>query len=79
MTEHSKIPLPPEGPENASGNSLFERAVQKFDLGKFAPPPVPANLAPHVQKAGARYQEKLAQATHLLGGNFDGKILDLGL
>ena len=24
-------------------------------------------------------QEKLAQATHLLGGNFDGKILDLGL
>lgn len=62
MTEHSKIPLPPEGPENTSGNSLFERAVQKFDLGKFAPPPVPANLAPHVQKAGARYQEKLAQA-----------------
>lgn len=61
MTEHSKIPLPSEEPESKDGNSLFERAVKTFDLGKFAPPPVPADLAPYVQKAGARYQARLAQ------------------
>jgi Mrp family chromosome partitioning ATPase len=44
MTEHSKIPLPPEdgGPR---GNSI-ERAVEKFELGNFNPPPIPGGLAP---------------------------------
>ncbi|MCB2064809.1 MAG: capsular biosynthesis protein [Novosphingobium sp.] len=44
MTEQSKIPLPPEG-EGPRGNSI-ERAVEKFELGKFNPPPIPGGLEP---------------------------------
>ncbi|MCB2047820.1 MAG: capsular biosynthesis protein [Novosphingobium sp.] len=42
MTEQSKIPVPPEG-EGPRGNSI-ERAVEKFELGKFNPPPMPGGL-----------------------------------
>jgi pyruvate/2-oxoglutarate dehydrogenase complex dihydrolipoamide acyltransferase (E2) component len=38
MTEQTKIPMPSEG-----GNSI-ERAVEKFELGKFNPPPMPGGL-----------------------------------
>ena len=42
MTEHSKIPVPSEDGDH--GHSLIERAVEKFDLGNFNPPPIPAGL-----------------------------------
>lgn len=51
MTEHSKIPLPA-----GEVKSLIERAAGKFDLGSFAPPPVPANLAPSPVKPGQRHR-----------------------
>ena len=44
MTEHSKIPLPPEGER---GTSLFERAEGAFgSFGGLKAAPVPAELAP---------------------------------
>lgn len=48
MTEQSKIPVPPHDGEPVSGhgNSLIERAVEKFDLGKFNPAPIPDGLEP---------------------------------
>ena len=58
MTEHSKIPLPTE-----EAKSLIERAVSTFDLGSFAPPPVPANLAPAPVKPGLRHRVPEAVAT----------------
>jgi Mrp family chromosome partitioning ATPase len=51
MTEHTKIPVP--GPAT---QSLIERAAGKFDLGSFAPPPVPADLAPPLVKPGQRHR-----------------------
>jgi Mrp family chromosome partitioning ATPase len=51
MTEHSKIPVP-----SAQAKSLIERAVSSFDLGSFAPPPVPADLAPAPVKPGQRHR-----------------------
>jgi Mrp family chromosome partitioning ATPase len=51
MTEHTKIPVP--GPAT---QSLIERAAGKFDLGSFAPPPVPANLAPPPVKPSLRHR-----------------------
>lgn len=51
MTEHSKIPLPA-----GEVKSLIERAAGKFDLGSFAPPPVPANLAPSPVKPSQRHR-----------------------
>jgi Mrp family chromosome partitioning ATPase len=51
MTEHSKIPLPA-----GEVKSLIERAAGKFVLGSFAPPPVPANLAPSPVKPGQRHR-----------------------
>jgi Mrp family chromosome partitioning ATPase len=60
MTEHSKIPLPGQDPEPkttpASGGSLIERAVSRFDLNSFAPPPVPRNLAPATPKPAQRHR-----------------------
>ncbi len=53
MTEHSKIPLVPEG-ETGDAGSLIERAVKAFDLRNLAPPPVPGNLAPATGSAAAR-------------------------
>lgn len=51
MTEHSKIPVP-----SADTQSLIERAARSFDLGSFAPPPVPSNLAPAPVKPGLRHR-----------------------
>jgi Mrp family chromosome partitioning ATPase len=50
MTEQSKIPVPTDDEKG----SLIERAVKALDLGSFAPPPVPANLAPPVVKPAQR-------------------------
>jgi Mrp family chromosome partitioning ATPase len=51
MSEHQKFPLPPqEEGDDAPGGSLIERAVKSFDWGKFAPPPVPDQLAPSARK-----------------------------
>lgn len=44
MTEHSKIPLPPQG-GGAAEVSLFERASGAFGLDPFRPVPVPGHLA----------------------------------
>ncbi|TCJ37441.1 capsular biosynthesis protein [Parafrankia sp. BMG5.11] len=44
MTEHAKIPLPPQG-EDASEVSLFERASGAFALNPFRAAPVPSELA----------------------------------
>ena len=55
MTEQSKIPVPPEnGPENGKTGSLIERAAGAFDFRKFAPPPVPDQLAPVPASLAAR-------------------------
>lgn len=43
MTEQTRIPVP-EG-EGPRGNSI-ERAVEKFELGSFNPPPIPGGLEP---------------------------------
>jgi Mrp family chromosome partitioning ATPase len=43
MTEQTRIPVP-EG-EGSRGNSI-ERAVEKFELGAFNPPPIPGGLEP---------------------------------
>jgi Mrp family chromosome partitioning ATPase len=70
MTEHTRIPLPPEdgsepgatpGSQPRSG-SLIERAVTAFDLGRFSPPPVPGNLAPPVPKPAVRHRQPRAEA-----------------
>ena len=50
MTEQTKIPVPQEDEKG----SLIERAVKALDLGAFAPPPVPENLAPPVVKPAQR-------------------------
>ncbi|MBV1917463.1 MAG: P-loop NTPase [Sphingomonadaceae bacterium] len=46
MTEHSKIPVPPEddGETGKGMSTLIERAVDTFDLGNFKPAPVPQGL-----------------------------------
>jgi len=67
MTEHSKIPLPEQGPLAPDGaprssGSLIERAVNRFDLNSFAPPPVPANLAPATPKPGQRHRPAPVEA-----------------
>ena len=49
MTKHTKIPVP-----DKDSDSLIERAVERFDLGRFLPPPVPTNLAPPVVKPALR-------------------------
>jgi Mrp family chromosome partitioning ATPase len=56
MTEQTKIPVP-EGDEK---NSLIERAVKALDLGSFAPPPVPQNLAPPVVKPALRQRPSVS-------------------
>lgn len=50
MTEQTKIPVP----HDDAKTSLIERAVKALDLGSFAPPPVPQNLAPPVAKPAQR-------------------------
>lgn len=52
MTEHTKIPVPPEG-DGPRGNSI-ERAVEKFELGKFNPPPIPGGIEPRRQRRPVR-------------------------
>ncbi len=42
MTDQTKIPLPKDG------DSLIERAVERFGWGQFAAPPVPASFTPRV-------------------------------
>lgn len=61
MTEHSKIPLP-EKEAAPRAASLIERAVNRFDLNSFAPPPVPANLAPAMPKPAQRHHPVSAEA-----------------
>lgn len=56
MTEHSKIPVPSAPEAAGEAKSLIERAVRQFDLGSFAPPPVPANLAPPLVKPSQRHR-----------------------
>jgi Mrp family chromosome partitioning ATPase len=60
MTEHSKIPVPSHDATSAS-SSMIERAVEKFDLNSFLPPPVPLNLAPPVVKPALRNGSTLAK------------------
>jgi exopolysaccharide/PEP-CTERM locus tyrosine autokinase len=45
MSKHTKIP-PPGKDKDKTNRSMIERAVKAFDLGRFAPPPVPDQLAP---------------------------------
>lgn len=45
MTEHSKIPVPPEDDGETGGKSLFERAGDALGLDGFRPAPVPGGLA----------------------------------
>ena len=53
MTEQSKIPLP-EGGEETSESSLFERAAGAFGLDPFRPAPVPGQLdEPPLKRARA--------------------------
>ncbi|MDE2596179.1 MAG: capsular biosynthesis protein [Sphingomonadales bacterium] len=58
MTEHTRIPVP----SSDDDRSLLERAVNAFDLGMMAPPPVPANLAPSVPKPAQRNRARKADA-----------------
>jgi Mrp family chromosome partitioning ATPase len=58
MTEHSKIPLPPEG----KGKSLFERAEDLFGLDGFAAPPVPQDLSePPAKRASRKGRSVIAE------------------
>lgn len=52
MTEQSRIPVPPEG-DGPHHNSI-ERAVEKFELGKFNPPPIPEGLTPRRSRRPVR-------------------------
>lgn len=49
MTEHSKIPVPPQEDGENDGNSLFERIEKAFGADGFRPAPVPDGL--HVPPA----------------------------
>lgn len=42
MTDHRKIPVPRQ-PDDAAGESLFERAAGRFDLNSFISRPLPAS------------------------------------
>lgn len=50
MTEHTKIPVPPQAGEAAQpapeAATLIERVVRNYDLVKLAPAPIPENLIP---------------------------------
>ena len=61
MTEQNPIPVPRQGdaprgdaPGAGARQSSLERAVESFDLGHFAPPPVPASLAPDKPRMALR-------------------------
>jgi Mrp family chromosome partitioning ATPase len=55
MTEHTKLPLPPEDGDEPTGESSIQRAASSFDWRRLMPPPIPevaSQPAPrHVQKA----------------------------
>jgi Mrp family chromosome partitioning ATPase len=46
MTEHSKIPVPPQDEAEVKPDSLIERVVRNYDLIKLNPAPIPENLVP---------------------------------
>ncbi|MCB2060411.1 MAG: capsular biosynthesis protein, partial [Novosphingobium sp.] len=54
MTDQSKIPLPSEESGDEETQSLIERAVKAFDLGKLSPPPVPDQLPAGKRKPAGR-------------------------
>ena len=66
MTEQTKIPVP-----GADRDSLIERAVERFDLSRFLPPPVPGNLAPPVVKPALRH----ARAGQSVPESVKGEVL----
>ena len=52
MTEHSKIPVPPQNGNLPEGGSLFERAAERFDFKRYIATPHPgAKLAPPLARA----------------------------
>ena len=61
MTEHTRIPLPPEPGSTPKRDSLIERAVDAFDLSKLAPPPMPDKLAPPVVKPAQRHRKPASE------------------
>ena len=68
MTDQRKISIPEQ---ETNGKSLIERAAEGFDLGSFAPAPMPSELPPapanrlRKQQAEARRREAEAEAAPL--------------
>lgn len=52
MTDHRKIPVPRQ-PDEATGESLLERAAGRFDFSSFASPPIPLPAETPIRHAPA--------------------------
>lgn len=50
MTEHTKIPVPPQDEPTSGQGTLIERVVRNYDLVRLAPAPIPADLIPPASK-----------------------------
>ncbi|MFN5902145.1 MAG: AAA family ATPase [Novosphingobium sp.] len=50
MTEHTKIPVPPQDEPEAGKGTLIERVVRNYDLVRLAPAPIPEELIPPAAK-----------------------------
>lgn len=61
MTDHRKIPVPPQ-PDEKPGESLLERAAGRFDFSSFASPPIPISAETPTRRAPARPPEVPAKA-----------------
>lgn len=61
MTDHRKIPVPPQA-DQPPGESLLERAAGRFDFSSFASPPIPASAETPTRRAPARPAEAPAKA-----------------
>ncbi len=65
MTEHKKIPVPPE---NEKGTSLFERASGAFGFDTFTPAPLPGKLDEQPIKRTRIRKQKVEEPTHAKQG-----------